>query len=141
MTDRSRGDDPRPLELGGAGTDLRRSLVEAVLRGRKTATASLRIEYEPHTAEALPRAGERFTMLDVDDEPIGLVETISINVVSACDVDLAFALDEGEGFVTVAEWRAAHEQFWIDTGIIEELTDEALVVCERFRLVERAEEE
>jgi uncharacterized protein YhfF len=62
------------------------------------------------------------------------------------DVDLQFAIDEGEGFASVAEWRAAHERFW--NGYIEDiragigdptfaLTDDTLVVCERFRLVER----
>jgi uncharacterized protein YhfF len=62
------------------------------------------------------------------------------------EVDLQFAIDEGEGFASVAEWRAAHERFW--NGYIEDiragigdptfaLTDDTLVVCERFRLVER----
>ena len=49
------------------------------------------------------------------------------------DVDLAFARDEGEGFESVAGWRRAHEEFW--SG--EEITDDTLVVAERFRLVER----
>ncbi len=47
------------MELGYRGTELRRKLVAAVLRGDKIATASLREEYVPHTDEPLPELGER----------------------------------------------------------------------------------
>jgi uncharacterized protein YhfF len=126
-----------PFELGDSGTELRRALVEAVLVGRKTSTSSLRIDYAPHTTEPLPAAGERSTLLGLDDEPVGVIETIGVMIAPACAVDAAFVRDEGEGFETVAEWRAAHERFWISNGTIEELTDDMLIVCERFRLIER----
>ena len=56
------------------------------------------------------------------------------------------ARDEGEGFADAAEWRVAHERFWGD--FVDELrdrlgdpdwslTDDTLVVCQRFRLAER----
>jgi uncharacterized protein YhfF len=107
---------------------LRRRLVDAVLRGDKTATAGL---YEPD--EPLPDVGDRFVLLDFDDEPVAVVETTEVRVIRVADVDLAFALDEGEGFETVADWRSAHENFWAD----HEVDDETLVVAERFVLVER----
>ena len=56
-----------PYELGFAGTDLRRKLVEAVLRRAKTATASLREMYEPFTKEPLPRAGQWFALVGYSD--------------------------------------------------------------------------
>jgi uncharacterized protein YhfF len=110
---------------------LRQRLVDAVLRGDKTATAGLRSDYEP--SEPLPRIGDRSVLLGFDDEPVGVVETTEVRVVRAGDVDLAFALDEGEGFETVADWRRAHENFWADR----EIDDETLIVAERFILVER----
>jgi uncharacterized protein YhfF len=58
------------MELGYAGTPLRRKLVEAVLRGDKTATAGL------YGDELLPQAGDRFLLLDFDDRPVAVVETI-----------------------------------------------------------------
>lgn len=125
----------RRLELGSARTDLRRKLVAAVLSGDKTATTSLRDDYEPHTAEPLPEVGERSLVLGWDDEPLAVVETTEVRVVAAGDVDLRFARDEGEGFKSVADWRAAHERFWSDRTI----TDETEVVCERFRLMARFE--
>ena len=124
------GDAP-PMELGYARTDLRRRLVDAVLRGEKTATAGLRSDYG--TNDRLPEAGDRSLLLGWDDEPVGVVETAEVRFIRAGDVDLQFARDEGEGFDTVADWRAAHERFWAG----QEITDDTLVVAERFRLVER----
>jgi uncharacterized protein YhfF len=122
-----------PFELGFRGTELRRDLVAAVLHGDKVATASLREEYWPATEEPMPESGERFILLGYDDEPLGIIETTDVRVVRAADVDLQFARDEGEGFKTVAQWRAAHERFWIERKI----TDDTLIVCERFSLVVR----
>jgi len=119
------------MELGYARTDLRRQLVDAVLRDEKTATAGLRSDYGPD--DRLPEAGDRSLLLGWDDEPVGVVETTEVRVVRAADVDLQFARDEGEGFESVADWRAAHERFWAG----QEITDDTLVVAERFRLLER----
>lgn len=125
--------DLPPMQLGYPRTELRRKLVDAVLRGEKTATAGLRADYEPHTDEPLPRIGDRCALRGFDDEPVAVVETTELRVLRAGDVDLAFALDEGEGFETVADWRRAHEQFWTD----QEIGDDTLIVAERFRVVER----
>jgi uncharacterized protein YhfF len=124
--------DLPPMQLGFPRTELRRQLVDAVLAGAKTATAGLLAEYEAE-GEALPSVGDRFLLLDYDDEPVAVVETTELRVLRAGEVDLAFAHDEGEGFDSVEEWRAAHELFWAGT----EITDDTLVVAERFRLVER----
>ena len=123
-------DAPR-MELGYARTDLRRTLVDAVLRGDKTATAGLRSDYGPD--DPLPQAGDRSLLLGWDDEPVAVVETTEVRIVRAGDVDLDFARDEGEGFESVADWRAAHERFWSE----HEITDDTPIVAERFRLVER----
>ena len=121
-----------PMELGYARTELRRTLVDAVLRGEKTATAGLAEDHAPHTDEPLPKPGDRWTLLGFDDEPLAVVETTAVEIVRAGEVDLAFAIDEGEGFETVADWREAHERFWAGRGI----TDDTPIVAERFRLVE-----
>lgn len=126
-------DELPPFELGYARTDLRRRLVDAVLRGDKTATAGLRTDFSPHTDEPLPEVGQRFALLDFDDRPVAVVETTEVRVVAAGDVDLEFARDEGEGFETVEDWRRAHERFWAE----HEIGDDTPIVAERFRLVER----
>jgi uncharacterized protein YhfF len=96
-----------PFQLGFPGTDLRRRLVEAVLRGEKTATASLREMYEPFTTDPLPRAGERFALVGHSDETCGTVEVTGVEVLAFDEVDLQFAIDEGEGFTSVHDWRTA----------------------------------
>ena len=52
-------------------------------------------------------------------------------------MSLQFARDEGEGFESVADWRAAHERFWSE----HEITDETLILCEYFRVVQRITDE
>lgn len=122
-----------PFELGYPQTELRRKLVDAVLRGDKIATAGLATDHAPYTSEPLPVPFDRWALVDFDDKPVAVVETTEVLVVPAGQVDLQFARDEGEGFETVADWRAAHERFWGDRNI----TDDTPILCERFRLVER----
>jgi len=115
------------MRLGYPRTELRQKLVDSVLRGAKTATAGLRADCK------LPRVGTRRVLLGFDDERVAVVETTEVRVLRAADVDLAFALDEGEGFETVADWRHAHEEFWADR----EIDDDTLIVAEQFRVVDR----
>jgi hypothetical protein len=51
----------RPMELGYRGTELRRKLVAAVLRGEKIATASLREEYVPKRTSSYPNPARAFS--------------------------------------------------------------------------------
>ena len=125
--------DLPPLELGYSRTNLRRTLVESVLRGDKTATAGLAADHAPNTTDPLPQSGDRWLLLDFDDQPVAVVETTEVRVLPAGQVDLKFARDEGEGFESVADWRAAHERFWAD----QQITDETPIVAERFKLIER----
>ena len=118
--------DLPPFELGYARTELRRKLVDAVLAGQKTATTGLAESREPED-----RPGERYALLGYDDEPVGVVEVTEARVIPASELDEQFARDEGEGFESVEDWRAAHERFFeqpIEPG--------TLIEAVRFRLVE-----
>jgi uncharacterized protein YhfF len=136
--------DGLPVWEFGFPGDLRDRLVAAILRGEKTATASLRAEYRPNGDDELPRVGERGVVVDSHHRPAAIAETTEVRIVRAGDVDEQFARDEGEGFESVADWRAAHERFWgpnpdRSAAGAEPWTidDDTLVVCERFRIVER----
>ena len=120
-----------PFGLGYPGTALRRQLVEAVLRGEKTATAGLLEEYEAD-GEEIPSAGARFALLGHDDEPVAVVEVTEARVVPAAAIDAAFARDEGEGFESVEEWRVSHEQFFGRP-----IGASTQIVALRFRVAER----
>jgi uncharacterized protein YhfF len=115
-----------PFQLGYPRTELRRELVQAVLDGRKTATAGLR---EP--GEEAPAVGTRYALQGYDDEAVGVVEVTEARIVPVSEIDLAFARDEGEGFESVEDWRLAHEQFFERP-----LTPETEIVAVRFRLVD-----
>jgi uncharacterized protein YhfF len=119
-----------PLELGHARTELRRKLVDAVLRGEKTSTTGLLSEYEAE-GEWPDVAGDRYLLLDYDDEPVAVVEVTESRVVAAADIDEQFARDEGEGFESVVDWRLAHERFFEQP-----IGPDTRVVAVRFRVVE-----
>jgi uncharacterized protein YhfF len=125
---------------------LRDQLVAAVLAGAKTTTTGLVADYE-HEGSPLPRPGLREAVIHSAGNRVAVIETTAVRVIRLGDVDLAHALDEGEGFTSVAEWRAGHEQFWHSKEMRQALNDPAftvdddtLVVAQRFRLVERHSE-
>ena len=120
---------------------LRDQLVAAILSGAKTTTSGLLIGYE-RDREPLPQPGDRWVVVDSAAEPVALLEVVAVRVIRLADVDLAHAVGEGEGFGSVAEWRAAHEAFWHSDEARAELGDPAFtvnddtpVVAEEFRLV------
>ncbi|AZM55130.1 RNA-binding protein [Streptomyces sp. WAC 01529] len=120
---------------------LRDQLVAAVLDGSKTSTTGLVLDYE-RAGDPLPKAGERSVVVDSADRPVGVIEVTEVRVARLADVDLAHAVDEGEGFTSVAAWRAGHEGFWHSAEMRAELGDEEFtvddtteVVLERFRLI------
>lgn len=135
----------RHAEFGFPRTDLRRRLVEAILRGEKTSTSGLLSDYE-RDGDPLPRVGERFLLIDEQDREVGIIETTEVRVTTIGQVDLPFAIEEGEGFASVADWRGAHERFWLSYADETRAwlgdsdwrpTSETPIVCERFRLVEQ----
>ena len=122
---------------------LRDKLVAAVLSGKKTATSGLAIEWELE-GEPLPVVGQRHTVVDSDERPVGVIETTSVEVMRLGDADLRLARDEGEDFEDVAQWRLEHERFWneevvptLPAGALPGLTDETQVLVWRFRLADR----
>jgi uncharacterized protein YhfF len=137
--------DGLPIAEFGFPGPLRDALVAAILTGEKTSTTGLRLEYDL-TGETLPAVGNREVVIDSDGRPVAVIELTDIRVRPLADVDLAHALDEGEGFTTVAAWREMHEDFWRSDQMREHLgvpdvtTDDATpVVLQRFRLVETLE--
>lgn len=121
---------------------LRDQLVAAILDGRKTTTSGLVADYE-HENEPLPDPGLRQAVIDSAGRRVAVIEITAVRVIRLADVDLAHAVGEGEGYATVAEWRAGHERFWHSAEVRESLgdpdftvNDDTLVVAESFRLIE-----
>ena len=120
---------------------LRAQLNAAILDGSKTSTTSLVLEYRLD-GDPFPQAGRRVVVRDNDDRPIAVIETTEVRFARLGDVDLAHAVDEGEGYASVAEWRAGHEDFWHSADMRDYIGDPDFAVdddtealLERFRVV------
>ncbi|GAA1872743.1 ASCH domain-containing protein [Asanoa iriomotensis] len=131
-------DELPTVEFGFPGP-LRDKLVAAILSGAKTSTSALLAGY---VDEPLPVAGEVSAVLDSAGNRVAAIELTEVRVVRLGDVDLRHAIDEGEGFISVAEWRADHEEFWHSPEVRAELgdpgftvDDDTPIVSQRFRLL------
>jgi uncharacterized protein YhfF len=122
---------------------LRDRLVAAVLDGSKTATTSTLVEYSL-LGDPMPVAGARAVVIDSRSRPVAITETTEVRIVRAGEVNLQHAIDEGEGYTSVAQWRADHETFWHGAEFRQavgdptfRVDDDTLLVLERFRVVQR----
>ena len=120
---------------------LRDQLVAAIVAGDKTTTSGLVASYE-HEGEPLPHPGLRQMVVDSSGNPVVAIETTAVRVIRLADVDLAHALGEGEGYKSVADWRAGHERFWHSADMRAAMgdpeftvDDDTLVVAQTFRLI------
>lgn len=120
---------------------LRDLLTAAILSGAKTSTTGLVVDYQVEN-EPFPVVGRRQAVVDSDGRRIAVIETTGVRFATVGEVDLQHAVDEGEGYTSVAEWRAAHESFWHSAEMREALgmpdfvvTDDTEAVLERFRLI------
>ncbi|MFI6041470.1 ASCH domain-containing protein [Nocardia sp. NPDC051321] len=135
--------DPRALpkaEFAFPGP-LRDQLVAAILDGSKTSTTGILADYE-HCGDPLPEVGSLAAVVDSNDRRIAIIEVTHVRLARLADVDLAHAIDEGEGFTTLAAWRAVHETYWHSPEMRNSLndntftvTDETTVVLQRFHLI------
>ena len=90
---------------------MRDMLVDAVLRGVKTATSRMQVMdqmagIEPETP------GTRMSLMDSDRNPVATIVIRSVRHLPLSDVGDDVALAEGDWFDGVAAWREAHERFW-----------------------------
>jgi uncharacterized protein YhfF len=120
---------------------LRDQLVAAIQAGDKTTTTGLLAGYELDN-EPLPYPGLRQAVVDSAGERVAVIETTAVRVLRLGDMDLAHALGEGEGYTSVAGWRAGHEEFWHSAEIRAELgdpqftvDDDTLLMAQEFALI------
>jgi uncharacterized protein YhfF len=151
MTTRPERPDLAELQAWGFGFpgQLRDELTALALAGTKTTTAGLLVETELE-GEVLPFAGMREVLLDSDERPVAVIETVDCRVSRLADVDDRHAIDEGEGYANAAEFRVAHEEFW--NRYLEDLRsslgdptftidDDTMIVLQRFKIVERLDQD
>lgn len=115
----------------GDNARLSAELIALVRNGRKTGTCGALRSFT-EGGEAMPVVGRRDIVLDWDGTPALIVATVSVTVRRFCDVDVDFALSEGEND-DLAGWQRDHRSYFERNG---GFSPEMELVCERFRLVE-----
>ena len=126
---------PPPAWSFGGTPEQADELLALVLDGHKTATASALRDYDAEQG-ALPAAGALGVVLDGAGHPRALIETTEVTVVPFDQVPAEHAEAEGEGDLSLADWRARHEAFFGADGA--EFAPDMPVVLERFRVLHRA---
>ena len=121
---------PEAWRFGG-DRKLADELANRVITGAKTATCS-----RYRGGNLLDEGGLRI-LLDGGGIPQCVIETDEVTVCAFRDVDAEFAAAEGEGDLSLEYWRKAHWEFFTQEAEIEgdAVSEEMLVVCERFRVV------
>jgi uncharacterized protein YhfF len=127
------------LELAAPGPE-RESGIAAILAGTKTAMTGLPALHE-RAGEPLPAVGDRLSVVDSAGRPVAVIELIRVGLEPISAVTDEYAHAEGRGYRDAAHWRAAHEEFFRSDFVVEflgavpELTDDTVVVTQRFRVV------
>jgi uncharacterized protein YhfF len=103
-------------------------LATLVLAGIKTATCWADVEglkTEP---------GKLTVMLGGNGQPLAVIETVEITLRRFDEVDASFAYNEGEDDRSLGSWREEHRRYFTRLG---QFSQDMMLYCERFRLVER----
>ncbi len=133
-----------PLELGplpplawafGGSPEQADELLDLVLRGLKSATASALWDYE-FEGESLPAVGSLAIILDGDGHPRALIETTGVHIVAFNEVGPEHIVAEAEGDLSVRHWREVHEWWFRENSSNPRgFADSMPVVLQRFRVI------
>ncbi len=111
-------------------------LLELVLKGIKTATASLYLIYELENLR-IPQIGDYSVILDSSGEAHCIIKTTHLYTIPFKDVTSEHAFKEGERDRSLKDWKVVHEDFFKEclkhTDI--KFNEDMLILCEEFEVV------
>ena len=112
-------------------------LAQLVVDGIKTATCSNYLAYELEN-EPLPKVDDYSIVLNSKDEPVCIIRTSDVKIMPMNEVPLDFTFAEGEGDRTYEHWHKGHIEFFTKElkTLGGEFSEEMLLVCERFELID-----
>ena len=122
----------------GLNESLANELVNLVVSGKKTATASYFDIYDIDK-EKLPSIGEISVIVNWPGVPLVIIETTNVQIHPFKQVSAEHAAFEGEGDLSLAYWRTVHEEVFrqeCQTYKLE-FSEDAKVVCEQFRVIKK----
>jgi uncharacterized protein YhfF len=115
-------------------------LLGLYLCGKKSAGSSLLQDFIK-AGDRLPEPGHHWIVLDRDRKPKCILKTVRVEIHKFKDIPERIAQAEGEGDLSLAYWRKAHEAFFkphLERLKIQNIED-ADVVTEFFECVHKAE--
>ena len=120
----------------GDNPELADELLELVLAGKKTGTATLVIEME-REGEMIPEVGDYNVILDGKGKPAAIIRTTSVEIKPFNEVEEEYAYSEGEDDRTLESWRREHWKCWTRVGqkLGFAMKEDLLVICENFELI------
>ncbi|EJG1894793.1 ASCH domain-containing protein [Vibrio parahaemolyticus] len=109
---------------------------DLILKGEKTATCSLDIWYSEQ-GETMPEVGHLMVVTSWNNDPVCIVEVISVSKCKYNEVTEEFAASEGEGDKTLSWWKKAHWNFFSKECAELNISpsEDMLLVLERFKRV------
>jgi len=127
---------PPPAWSFGDNPELADQLLDLVLAGTKTATATSLAELE-QAGEPVPGRGDLSIVLDGAGHPRALIRTTDVQVVAFRDVTEEQAAAEGEDDRSLASWRREHSTYFrrVLAGGGAEFSEDLPVAIETFELL------
>ena len=112
-------------------------LAQLVIDGVKTATCSGLIFYDMEN-EPMPSVGDYSIVLSSKEVPLAIIRTTEVNIMPMNEVPEDFAVAEGEGDRSYRYWKEVHTNFFTEelSKLGLEWSEDMLLVCERFKLVD-----
>ena len=109
---------------------------QLVVDGRKRATAPSVAELQ-HDGVAMPKPGDLSIVTEWSGKARALIKTTLVEICRLGDVDEEFARAEGEGDMTLAWWREAHDAYYRSVLAGRDITvdDDLEIVLEHFEAV------
>jgi len=127
---------PPPAWSFGDNPELADQLLDLVLSGTKTATATSLAELE-QAGEPVPGRGDLSIVLDGAGHPRALIRTTDVQVLAFRDVTEEQAAAEGEDDRSLASWRREHSTYFrrVLAGGGAEFSEDLPVAIETFELL------
>ena len=120
----------------GDSPEMADALLDLILDGRKTATADLAMMFS-YLGEPEPIVGDLAVVLDGIGRAACVIETVDVTQAAFSECSEDHARSEGEGDLSLAYWRRAHEAYyrrWLEPRGFN-FSEDLIIIYERFRVV------
>ncbi len=120
-----------PTTRFGHNPSMQDELAQLILLGIKTVSCSALCHYRKG-GEVKPKIGQLYQLLNGAGRAIAVIKITTLEERRFCHIDAAFAQAEGEGDLSLDDWRRTHCAFFTRKGVLDNRME---LLCEYFELV------